>query len=186
MDELIQVELGNLFGSSRKALNPGGGHPPPPLKNVGWLISEYMNCKKSTFFFALTYSNRKHYILTLPSNSPQQNPISAATWCDATSHPMPHYLTSKTMGFWCIQLLKCSYTIVWARHAKYHSRWIFILEYYCDCHFYYSYVERVTSWAVSQILKLYFWVSSYLQKIPEKNSGRNFWYQKATKRWPRK
>jgi hypothetical protein len=72
MDELIQVELGNLFGSSRKASNPGGS----PTTT---LISEYMNWKKSTFFFALTYSNRKHYILTLPSNSPQQNPILAAT-----------------------------------------------------------------------------------------------------------
>jgi hypothetical protein len=46
---------------------------------VGQLISKYINRKKSTVLFALTYSNCYNYILPLPSNSPQQNPISAAT-----------------------------------------------------------------------------------------------------------
>jgi hypothetical protein len=55
---------------------------------VGQLISKYINRTKSTVLFALTYSNCYNYILPLPSNSPQQNPISAATWCNTTSHPM--------------------------------------------------------------------------------------------------
>ncbi len=53
-----QNNINEFLRSTRTKIITLGPHHAPPPKNVGRLISEYMNREKSTIIFALAYYNR--------------------------------------------------------------------------------------------------------------------------------